>query len=170
MSEILFFSSINQCSNEDYYDKSNHFRNKIERENRSKRILKNIHEIINPVMFSCAMWEFPSMKRPEKDSRLRPHVIFKNVKNSSSGYKENAGIFVASVNIKTNKKKNKTKNYCMCDNATICKRISKKDSSNELIDNIRQNSSNSHIPVSDANSRPKISENEKYTDGNSNMS
>ena len=132
--------------------------------------MENIHEIINPVMFSCAMWEFPSMKRPEKDSRLRPHAIFKNVKKSGPRYKEYAVIFGAPVKIKTNEKENKTKKYCMCDDATISKRISKKDSSNELIDNIRQKSSNSHIPVSDANSRPKISENEKYPDGNSNMS
>lgn len=170
MSEILFFSSINQYSNEDYYNESEYFGDKIDRENRSKRFLKNIHEIIYPVMFSCAMREFPSIKRPEEDFWLQPHTIFKNVKNSCSRYKENTGIFVAPVKIKTNKKENKTKNYCMCDYATICKRISKKNSSNELIDNIRQNSSNSHIPVSDANSRPKISNNEKYPDSNSNMS
>lgn len=170
MFEILFFPSFGGYRKKDYQNKSDHFGNEIQRKNRSKRILNHIYEIIHPIFFLDAMRELPSMQRPEKDLGLRQHTILNNVKKSGSGYKEYTRIFTAPVKIKTNKKEYKTKNSCMGNNPPIGKRISKKNSANEFIENIRQNSSKSHIIVSNVDIRSEISENEKYPDSNSNMS
>jgi hypothetical protein len=170
MFEILFFPSPERYYKENCQNKSDNFGNKIERKNRSERILNDIYEIIKPILLPDAMRELPSIQRPEKGFGLRQHAILNNVKKSSSGYKEHACIFTTPVKKKTNKKEHKTKNSCMGNNPSIGKRISKNDSANKLIDNIRQNGSKSHIPVSNANIRTKIFENEKYPDRNSNMS
>ena len=122
------------------------------------------------MLLTDAMRELPSIQRPEKDFGLRPHAILNNVKKSGSGYKEHTCIFAAPVKIKTNKKEYETKNFRMRNNPPVGKRIRKKDSANKLIDNIGQNCSKSHIPVSKANIRSKIRDNEKYPDRNPNMS
>lgn len=170
MFERLFFPS--SCGNykENYQNKSDHFGDEIQRENRSERILSDIHEIINPIFLPDAMRELPSIQRPEKDLGLRPNAILNNVEKSGSGYEEHARIFASHVKIKTNEKEDKAENSCMGNNAPIGKRISKKNPANEFINNIRQNSSEPHIPVSNANIRSKISENEKYPDRNSDVS
>jgi hypothetical protein len=170
MFERLFFPSFGGYCKENYQNKSNRFGNKIQRESRIERILNYIYEIINPIFFPDAMRELTSIQRPEKDLGLRPHAILNNVKKSGSGYKEYACIFAASVRIKTNNKEYNTENSCMGNNAPVSKRIRKNDSANQLIDNIRQNSSKSHVPVSNTNFRSKISQNKKYPDRDSNMS
>lgn len=170
MFEILFFPSYGGYCKENYQNKSDRFGNEIQRESRSERILNYIYEIINPIFFPDAMRELPSVQRPEKDFGLRPHAILNNVEKSGSGYKEHARIFASPVKIKTNEKEDKAENSCMGNNAPVSKRISKNDSANQLIDNIRQNCSKSHIPVSNGNIRSKISENEKYPDRNSDVS
>lgn len=170
MPEILFFPSIKIYYNEDYKNKSNGFEDEIERENRSNRISEHIQEITNPVILRYAVRELPAIQRPEEDLRQRQHAILNNVEKNGSGYKEHTRIFAAPVKIKTSKKEYKTENSSMGNNAPICKRISKKNSANEFIDNIRQNSSKSHIPVSNANIRSKISKKKKYPDRNSNVS
>lgn len=65
-------------------------------------------------------------------------MIFNNMDKSGPRHIEYARIFDAPVNIETNKKKNRTKNYCMGNDATISNTFRKKDSANELIDNIGQ--------------------------------
>lgn len=170
MFNLIFFSSLNEDGNENHNDNSDNFGDKIQRKNRSNRISKNIQEIINPGILLSAMRELPSIQRPEKDLRQRPHAIFNNMDKSGSRHIEYARIFAAPVEIETNKKKKKTKNYCMSNDATISNTFRKKDSANELIDNIRQYCTKAHIPVSNTNFRSKISENEKYPDRNSNMS
>lgn len=165
MLSICFCPGKYVCYDKEYYNsKSDCFRDENIREIRNKGFPEHGKKIIRRI-FRDTLGESPSKQWPKETYRLCPHDIFHQMKERSSGHKEQTCIPVALIEIKTHESKKKNEYKSMGDKAAVCKRISEEHSSDQLIYNIRKYGSKYHIPVIGpaADTGHKISEDGKQS-------
>ncbi len=155
---------------ERYDDKSYDFGYEIIRETGYVGIPGHDKEIIKPVIRG-APGKTPSQQRPEENGRLCPHIVFQEMEERSAGHQKDAYVPAAPVAIKSHKGQDKAEYEGMSNKATAGKRIRKEYPTEELIDNIRQECTECHIPVVDPapDSGHKILEDEKDSKCDSEM-